>query len=477
MPVIENTPPSCIDFWSTPQYCNIRCVTRLMPSINPSLLWRLFHGDQLPVGSITALRHERRYTVKEADNRLYGMLKEDGTWPGMIGELVNKTVDMGVGDLSWTLDRSIAVDLTEAVFPETVTFIYRTPGFYSRTWILFEDIDFRVWISLTFAMILGCSVYCLTLYVSEACGIEGKRPESKEEAFVQAAVRSTAAIYKTLVGQSILHHPKAISCRTVLGTWFIGALILSSLYGGSLTSTLSLHRSPRPADTLKDLVKRYPNAQLAVKDSSQIHSYVKKSEVWRHMWLTNMQKYVIPGKLHIEDTMEEVHKSRPEGQPIYVWIAERSMLVKQMHKYSDDPSVCDLYVAKEDIVRSDWVLALTKNSPFLPQFNEKITRMHRFGLLQKWQIEHWNSNQGACRPSDGRNQNGGRAPISIRDTQACFFILSMGWVAGFIVLFIERSMDRRRIHSEPGMVLHKRKRRKQRKRDLEKTIWLQRHRY
>ncbi|GIX85542.1 lig_chan-Glu_bd domain-containing protein [Caerostris darwini] len=313
---------------------------------------------------------------------------------------------MAVGDLSWTLDRSIAVDLTEAVFPETVTFIYRTPGFYSRTWILFEDIDFRVWISLTFAMILGCSVYCLTLYVSEACGYEGKRPESKEEAFVQAAVRSTAAIYKTLVGQSILHHPKAISCRTVLGTWFIGALILSSLYGGSLTSTLSLHRSPRPADTLKDLVKRYPNAQLAVKDSSQIHSYVKKSDVWRHMWLTNMQKYVIPGKLHIEDTMEEVHRIRPEGQPIYVWIAERSMLVKQMHKYSDDPSVCDLYVAKEDIVRSDWVLALTKNSPFLPQFNEKITRMHRFGLLQKWQIEHWNSNQGACRPSDGRNQNG-----------------------------------------------------------------------
>ncbi|GIY62404.1 hypothetical protein CEXT_390591 [Caerostris extrusa] len=70
---------------------------------------------------------------------------------------------------------------------------------------------------------------------------------------------------------------------------------------------------------------------------------------------------------------------------------------------------------------------------------------------------------GACRPSDGRNQNGGRAPISIRDTQACFFILSMGWVAGFIVLFIERSTDRRRIHSEPGMVLHKRKRRKQKK--------------
>ncbi|GFT36808.1 lig_chan-Glu_bd domain-containing protein [Nephila pilipes] len=71
------------------------------------------------------------YTVKEADNRLYGMLQEDGTWSGMIGELVNKSMDMGVGDLSWTLDRGIAADLTSPVFPETVTFIYRAPGFYS----------------------------------------------------------------------------------------------------------------------------------------------------------------------------------------------------------------------------------------------------------------------------------------------------------------------------------------------------------
>ncbi|GFY68871.1 lig_chan-Glu_bd domain-containing protein [Trichonephila inaurata madagascariensis] len=90
-----------------------------------------------------------QYTVKEADNRLYGMLREDGTWSGMIGELVNESVDMGVGDLSWTLDRSTAADLTSPVFPETVTFIYRAPGFYSRTWILFQDIDFRVCMSLS----------------------------------------------------------------------------------------------------------------------------------------------------------------------------------------------------------------------------------------------------------------------------------------------------------------------------------------
>ncbi|CAL1266948.1 unnamed protein product, partial [Larinioides sclopetarius] len=408
--------------------------------------WK-WHGYIFRIVNILSDIFNFTYVVKEANDRLYGMLEEDGTWPGMIGELVNKTVDMGVGDLSWTMDRSIAVDLTETIFSETVTFIYRAPGFYSRTWILFQDIDFKVWISLTFSMILGCTVYCLTLYVRDTCGNEVAAKMSEEELFVKSAVRSTGTIYRALLGQSIVYHPKATSCRTLLGTWFIGALILSSLYGGSLTSTLSLHRSPRPADTLKDLVKRYPNAILALRNNSQIHSYIKKSEMWRHIWLNNIKKNVIPGKFHIQDTMVEVHRPRPEGAPIYVWIAERSMLVKQMHRYTDDPSVCDLYVAKENIINADWVLALTKNSPFLNQFNEKIKRMQRFGLLQKWHIDHWNSNQSACRPSDGRNENGGRTPISITDTQACFFVLSMGWMAGFVVLFAERSMasDRRRV--------------------------------
>ncbi|XP_055938158.1 glutamate receptor ionotropic, kainate 5-like [Argiope bruennichi] len=287
------------------------------------------------------------YIVKEANDRLYGMLEETGTWNGMIGELVNKSVDMGVGDLSWTMDRSIAVDLTETIFSETVTFIYRTPGFYSRTWILFQDVDLRVWISLTFAIILGSTVYCLTLYVTDACGNEEDIVKINEELFVKSAVRSTGSIYRALLGQSIVRHPKATSCRTLLGTWFMGALILSALYGGSLTSTLSLHRSPRPADTLKELVKRYPNAILALRNNSQIHSYIKKSEVWQSIWLKNIQKNVIPGKLHIEDLMKEVHRRRPERAPIYVWIAERFARKQALQCHyrthtGEKPYACDI---------------------------------------------------------------------------------------------------------------------------------------
>ena len=71
----------------------------------------------------------------------------------------------------------------------------------------------------------------------------------------------------------------SVSGRTVLGVWFAGSLILGALYGGSLTSKLSLHKSPKPADSLKELLKRHPNAMLALKNSSQIHDYFKVSRL------------------------------------------------------------------------------------------------------------------------------------------------------------------------------------------------------
>lgn len=57
---------------------------------------------------------------------------------------VFQRVHIGAGDLSFSLDRYSVIDLTKPVFPETVTFIYSAPDFYSRTWILFQGIDPKV---------------------------------------------------------------------------------------------------------------------------------------------------------------------------------------------------------------------------------------------------------------------------------------------------------------------------------------------
>lgn len=75
----------------------------------------------------------------------------------------------------------------------------------------------------------------------------------------------------------VIHVPFSISARTVLGVWFVGSFILGALYGGGLTSKLSLHKSPKPADSLKELLKRHPNAMLALRNNSQVHTFFSVS--------------------------------------------------------------------------------------------------------------------------------------------------------------------------------------------------------
>lgn len=43
---------------------------------------------------ISAVFFRNRYVVKEAHNRLYGILQEDGSFSGMMGELFNKVLQM-----------------------------------------------------------------------------------------------------------------------------------------------------------------------------------------------------------------------------------------------------------------------------------------------------------------------------------------------------------------------------------------------
>lgn len=63
--------------------------------------------------------------------------------------------------------------------------------------------------------------------------------------------------------------------------------------------------------------------------------------------------------------------------------------------------------------------------------------MAKFGLLERWRREYWESATGSCHPTDGLNESG-QTPITLEDTRAIFIVLAIGWVVGIAVLLIER---------------------------------------
>lgn len=73
---------------------------------------------------------------------------ENGTWNGLMGQLVRAEADIGVTALSLTINRAHFVDFSRAYYVETATFLIRTPEEIQNYKAIFEPFSSAVWLLL-----------------------------------------------------------------------------------------------------------------------------------------------------------------------------------------------------------------------------------------------------------------------------------------------------------------------------------------
>ena len=64
------------------------------------------------------IRNLNRYTIKTSSDGKWGVLK-NGTWTGMVKDIVNKDADIIVAHLSRSFDRSQVLDFTNVLLKFT----------------------------------------------------------------------------------------------------------------------------------------------------------------------------------------------------------------------------------------------------------------------------------------------------------------------------------------------------------------------
>lgn len=68
-----------------------------------------------------------RYEFKLCKDGAYGIKKKDGTWNGMIGELIRNEADIAIVDLTITSKREDAVDFTLPFMNTGISILYKKP--------------------------------------------------------------------------------------------------------------------------------------------------------------------------------------------------------------------------------------------------------------------------------------------------------------------------------------------------------------
>ncbi|XP_037089908.1 glutamate receptor ionotropic, delta-2-like isoform X2 [Pollicipes pollicipes] len=192
--------------------------------------------------------------VYDTDNApgAFGLRREDGTFTGLVGKLVNKTAHVGLAPMIWSLRRQEAVDFMGKVPIAAGRRSFLVPGrplvSMDNIGALLTPFDASVWICLVCGMLLATFLLRVTVTLT--------RPRSEEDDQTFGIVSSLLHIHACIVQQGWSSTPSRASSRVVtLAARVLGILIYVE-YTAMLISMLTVVKTGPEVSSMEEFVAR-----------------------------------------------------------------------------------------------------------------------------------------------------------------------------------------------------------------------------
>ncbi|KAK8407419.1 hypothetical protein O3P69_002148 [Scylla paramamosain] len=184
------------------------------------------------------------YSVITPEDQSWGSELPNGSWTGMIGQVVEKEADIALGPFGIKLSRSRVVDFTESLYFDDRAILAKKGEPEIDPWGFLYPLTDSVWAALAGGLV----VVWLTL------GMMSHRPKVATllDWSIELLLENMRVFLNQDVKDSLLLG--SLKVRTVLGSWMVGAAVVYWGYSGNLTSLLAVRHIPQPIQTLRDLI-------------------------------------------------------------------------------------------------------------------------------------------------------------------------------------------------------------------------------
>ncbi|XP_043199176.1 glutamate receptor-like [Amphibalanus amphitrite] len=188
----------------------------------------------------------------------YGSQTTNGTWTGVIGDLVYGRADLALTSLTPTPARTAVVDFLDKVpcLTSITTFLVRrdtaaTPSLSPAVFAgLLRPLGADVWWTLAAALLALSLVLRLSLRFNSARAEDGRLVRD------MGWGSCLLAVVMTVVGQGWDRTPQSLAGRTAtIFGWMLGILIYIN-YTANLMSFLTTHTVKRPISSLREFVQQ-----------------------------------------------------------------------------------------------------------------------------------------------------------------------------------------------------------------------------
>ncbi|XP_046727118.1 glutamate receptor ionotropic, delta-2 isoform X2 [Silurus meridionalis] len=375
-----------------------------------------------------------KYEIYLAPDHKYGSQQADGSWNGLIGELVFKRADVGISALTITPERESVVDFTTRYMDYSVGVLLKKAERTMDMFACLAPFDLSLWACIAGTVLLvGTLVYLLNWL----------NPPRLPMGSVSSTTlyNSMWFVYGSFVQQGGEVPYTTLATRLMMGVWWLFALIVISSYTANLAAFLTISRIENSIQSLQDLSKQTELPYGTVLDSAvydQLRSKgmnpFERDPMYSQMWRMINQSGGADN--NVEDSKEGIRKVK-YGRFAFVWDAA----VLEYVAINDED--CSFYTVSNNAPDRGYGIAMQHGSPYRDIFSQRILELQQNGDMDILKLKWW-PRESPCDLYSAVGTKKSASALDIHSFAGVFFVLAAGVVLSCLIATIETWWTRRK---------------------------------
>ncbi|KAK7086303.1 hypothetical protein SK128_010284 [Halocaridina rubra] len=370
---------------------------------------------------IRGLAQAKNFTVKFIEvsfTEKWGQKFENGSWDGLMREVYDEYVDIGVCNVFIDYYRYGEIDYSYPYNFMPGCFVTPSPKPLSNWQSPSLPFSRETWISIGISFLLGGPI--LYFIVVPLLNVNPEPLDFKSLSYNYLFILASLTI------RSVNIVPKYWPGRFYAGFAWLSCLIISTAYSANLIAFLSVTQMSKPIDTLADFVKS--GLRLGG------HSFWKTQFELSPDAINTKLASMMESDVDFVSVFDQVEAGE------FAFVENRQFLELNRDSRYTYGGQSTIRIVKECFVSYNIALILPRYSPLTDNLANNLMRIFESGMMRKWQgevIQYFRKRYASKRLGKKFADPSEKRPLNLEHVQSMFYILGFGYLCSSILLIFE----------------------------------------